>query len=101
LVSNAAGQGFSARATGGTGWGRVWVRTLVMTLTTVTNPNGHTPRAPQDFWSLIHHSYALVPAFGMPVYYESRISSTILASLLTCVPVIAEQRLLDTYTFLE
>ncbi|EFJ48709.1 hypothetical protein VOLCADRAFT_104568 [Volvox carteri f. nagariensis] len=54
-----------------------------------------------DFWSLIHHSYALVPAFGMPVYYESRISSTILASLLTCVPVIAEQRLLDTYTFLE
>ncbi|GLC42576.1 hypothetical protein PLESTB_001115700 [Pleodorina starrii] len=54
-----------------------------------------------DFWSLIHHSYALVPAFGMPVYYESRISSTILASLATCVPVIAERRLLDTYTFLD
>lgn len=50
---------------------------------------------------LIHRSYALVPAFGMPVYYESRISSTILASLITCVPVIAEQRLLDTYTFLR
>ncbi|KAG2440176.1 hypothetical protein HXX76_004289 [Chlamydomonas incerta] len=55
----------------------------------------------QDFWMLIHRSYALVPAFGMPVYYESRISSTILASLITCVPVIAEQRLLDTYTFLS
>ena len=39
----------------------------------------------QDFWGRIHDSYALVPAFGMPVYYESRISSTILASLITGV----------------
>lgn len=61
-----------------------------------------SPRvAHQDFWSLIHHSFALVPAFGMPVYYESRISSTILASLLTCVPIVAEQRLLRVYNFLR
>ncbi len=59
------------------------------------------PRAPQDFWSQIYTSYALVPSFGMPVYYESRISSTILASLITCVPIIAEQKLMDTYTFLK
>ncbi|PNH12639.1 hypothetical protein TSOC_000405 [Tetrabaena socialis] len=57
--------------------------------------------ASQEFWQAIHSSLALVPAFGMPVYYESRISSTILASLIACVPVIAEQRLLDTYTFLD
>mmetsp|Transcript_17798 Transcript_17798/g.38324 ORF Transcript_17798/g.38324 Transcript_17798/m.38324 type:complete len:401 (+) Transcript_17798:100-1302(+) len=61
----------------------------------------HHSRLPYpEFWSRIHHSLALVPAFGMPVYYESRISSTILASLITGTPVIAEQRLLDTYTFL-
>ncbi|GFR41928.1 hypothetical protein Agub_g2721, partial [Astrephomene gubernaculifera] len=54
-----------------------------------------------DFWSLIQRSYALVPLFGMPVYFESRISSTVLASLVTCVPLLAEQRLLDTYTFLS
>lgn len=53
-----------------------------------------------EFWGRIATSYALVPAFGMPVYYESRISSTILASLVTSAPVVAEQRLLDTYTFL-
>lgn len=60
-----------------------------------------TPSGPQDFWSQIYTSYALVPSFGMPVYYESRISSTILASLITCVPIIAEQKLLDTYTFIK
>ncbi|GAX79067.1 hypothetical protein CEUSTIGMA_g6507.t1 [Chlamydomonas eustigma] len=52
-----------------------------------------------EFWGRIYRSFALVPAFGMPVYYESRISSTIIASLITGVPLIAEQRLLDTYTF--
>jgi hypothetical protein len=38
----------------------------------------------QEFWGRIHRSLALVPSFGMPVYYESRISSTITASLVTC-----------------
>lgn len=43
----------------------------------------------QAFWGRIYHSLALVPAFGLaglnglPVYYESRISSTIIASLIT------------------
>ena len=37
----------------------------------------------QEFWGRIHRSYALVPAFGMSAYYESRISSTIIASLIT------------------
>eukprot|EP00199_Chlamydomonas_sp_CCMP681_P001055 CAMPEP_0119116000 /NCGR_PEP_ID=MMETSP1180-20130426/52044_1 /TAXON_ID=3052 ORGANISM="Chlamydomonas cf sp, Strain CCMP681" /NCGR_SAMPLE_ID=MMETSP1180 /ASSEMBLY_ACC=CAM_ASM_000741 /LENGTH=443 /DNA_ID=CAMNT_0007105111 /DNA_START=18 /DNA_END=1349 /DNA_ORIENTATION=+ len=54
----------------------------------------------QDFWGRIHRSLALVPAFGMATYYQSRVSSTIGASLTTCTPLIAEQRLLDTYTFL-
>ncbi|KAL6763640.1 hypothetical protein V8C86DRAFT_2492617 [Haematococcus lacustris] len=53
-----------------------------------------------EFWAHIHRSLALVPAFGMSVYYESRISSTILASFITSTPLIAEQRLLDTYPFL-
>ncbi|KAJ9522260.1 hypothetical protein QJQ45_008087 [Haematococcus lacustris] len=53
-----------------------------------------------EFWAHIHRSLALVPAFGMSVYYESRISSTIIASFISSTPLIAEQRLLDTYPFL-
>eukprot|EP00798_Chlamydomonas_sp_ICE-L_P019961 gene19961-26669_t len=52
------------------------------------------------FWARMHKALALVPAFGMPVYYESRISSTILASLITGTPLIANELMLTTYTFL-
>lgn len=54
-----------------------------------------------EFWARMHNALAIIPAFGSPIYYESRISSTILASIITSTPLIAEQRLIDTYTFLK
>ena len=54
-----------------------------------------------DFWGKMHNALAIIPAFGSPIYYDSRISSTILASIITSTPLIAEQRLIDTYTFLK
>ncbi|KAG1678796.1 hypothetical protein FOA52_012836 [Chlamydomonas sp. UWO 241] len=53
-----------------------------------------------EFWGRIYRSLALVPAFGMPVYLESRISSTITASLLTGTPLIADAQLMKVYSFL-
>ncbi|KAG2499815.1 hypothetical protein HYH03_002108 [Edaphochlamys debaryana] len=53
-----------------------------------------------EFWLTIHTSWALVPAFGTDQYLTSRISSTMLASLTACVPIIASRAILDVYTFL-
>ncbi|KAG2498446.1 hypothetical protein HYH03_003703 [Edaphochlamys debaryana] len=53
------------------------------------------------FWNAIHRSWALVPAFGNGKYLTSRISSTMLASLTACVPIIASRAILDVYTFLR
>ncbi|GIL64583.1 hypothetical protein Vafri_18474 [Volvox africanus] len=54
-----------------------------------------------DFWQTIYNSYALVPAFGNNQYLKTRISSTVLASLTTCVPMIATREILDVYTFFK
>ncbi|EFJ50229.1 hypothetical protein VOLCADRAFT_104053 [Volvox carteri f. nagariensis] len=54
-----------------------------------------------DFWQKIYSSYALVPAFGSNQYFKTRISSTVLASLTTCVPMIVTQKMLDVYSFFK
>ncbi|KAG2490241.1 hypothetical protein HYH03_011365 [Edaphochlamys debaryana] len=50
-----------------------------------------------EYWDLIDKSYALVPFHGTPQYYTMRCSSTVLASLITCVPLIADDTLLAAY----
>ncbi|KAG2494163.1 hypothetical protein HYH03_007798 [Edaphochlamys debaryana] len=50
-----------------------------------------------EYWELIDKSYALVPFHGTPQYYTMRCSSTVLASLTTCVPLIADDQLLEAY----
>ncbi|KAG2489656.1 hypothetical protein HYH03_011934 [Edaphochlamys debaryana] len=50
-----------------------------------------------EYWELIDKSYALVPFHGTPQYYTVRCSSTVLASLTTCVPLIANDELLAAY----
>lgn len=52
------------------------------------------------FYGVVHHSFALVPMLASPLYYRSKFSSTILTSLITGVPVIADQRLLDAYSMI-
>ncbi len=55
----------------------------------------------QEFWGRIHRSLALVPSLGHAQYFLSRITSTVLASLITSTPMIADRRLLDVYAFLR
>ncbi|KAG2494162.1 hypothetical protein HYH03_007797 [Edaphochlamys debaryana] len=50
-----------------------------------------------EYWELIDKSYALVPFHNTPQYYTMRCSSTVLASLTTCVPLIADDQLLEAY----
>lgn len=53
----------------------------------------------REYYETIHHSYALIPLFGSDKYYTMKFSSTILASLITGTPIIADQRLLNAYRF--
>ncbi|KXZ47353.1 hypothetical protein GPECTOR_36g76 [Gonium pectorale] len=53
------------------------------------------------FWQKVCTSYALIPAFGNNQYLTTRLSSTVLASLTTCVPIIATREFLDAYSFLS
>jgi hypothetical protein len=52
------------------------------------------------FYDVVAHSLALVPMLASPLYYKSKFSSTVLTSLITGVPIIADQRLLDAYSML-
>ncbi|PNH06755.1 hypothetical protein TSOC_006819 [Tetrabaena socialis] len=52
-----------------------------------------------EFWEEIYTSYALLPLFGNNWYLSMRISSTVLASLTTCVPIIATREFLKVYSF--
>lgn len=54
----------------------------------------------RDYYDKIHHSMALLPAFASDSYYVYKASSSVGASLLTGVPMIADQKLLDSYTHL-
>jgi hypothetical protein len=53
-----------------------------------------------EYYDKIHHSMALLPAFASDSYYEYKASSSVGASLLTGVPMIADQKLLNSYTHL-
>lgn len=48
----------------------------------------------------IHHTHALLLVLGSPVYLTSKMSSTMVSSLMTGVPVIADEAVLKAYTFL-
>lgn len=53
-----------------------------------------------DYYDKIHHSLALLPAFASDAYLVYKASSSIGASLLTGVPMIADQQLLNSYRHL-
>ncbi|KAH8555423.1 hypothetical protein BGW37DRAFT_477101 [Umbelopsis sp. PMI_123] len=53
-----------------------------------------------DYYDKIHHSLALLPAFASDSYLLYKASSSVGASLLTGVPLIADQALLDSYRHL-
>ncbi|KAG2482313.1 hypothetical protein HYH03_018755 [Edaphochlamys debaryana] len=53
------------------------------------------------YWELIAKSFAIVPMHGTKQYYTMRCSSNVLASLTTCVPLVADDALLGAYTFLQ
>jgi hypothetical protein len=58
-----------------------------------TNQRSHTP--PQ-----IHRTHALLLAWASPAYRTTKLSSTILTSLMTATPVIADTAVLESYGFL-
>jgi hypothetical protein len=53
------------------------------------------------FYDVVAHSLALVPMLASPLYYESKFSSTVYSSLITGVPMIADDRFLDAYTMID
>ncbi|CAO3680663.1 unnamed protein product [Umbelopsis ramanniana] len=54
-----------------------------------------------DYYDKIHHSLALLPAFASDSYLVYKASSSVGAALLTGVPLIADQALLDSYRHLS
>mmetsp|Transcript_39711 Transcript_39711/g.118156 ORF Transcript_39711/g.118156 Transcript_39711/m.118156 type:complete len:507 (-) Transcript_39711:834-2354(-) len=50
-----------------------------------------------DYYNAIHHTLALIPAFGNDVYYDRKFSSTVITSLITSTPIIADARILKAY----
>jgi hypothetical protein len=53
------------------------------------------------FYDVVAHSLALVPMLASPLYYESKFSSTVYSSMITGVPMIADDRFLDAYTMID
>jgi hypothetical protein len=53
------------------------------------------------FYDVVSHSLALVPMLASPLYYESKFSSTVYSSMITSVPMIADDRFLDAYTMID
>jgi hypothetical protein len=54
-----------------------------------------------DYYGLLGQNAALLTAFDSTAYYYERASSTIPAALISGTPVIADQRLLDAYSYLD
>jgi hypothetical protein len=54
-----------------------------------------------EYYDKIHHSLALLPAFASDSYLLYKASSSVGAALLTGVPLIADQALLDSYRHLS
>ncbi|KAG1659342.1 hypothetical protein FOA52_008396 [Chlamydomonas sp. UWO 241] len=53
-----------------------------------------------DYYNAIHHTLALIPAFASDAYYDRKFSSTVITSLITGTPVIADAQMLRSYSFL-
>ena len=53
-----------------------------------------------DYYAVLDHSFALLPAFATDEYLDRKASSSIPAALIGGVPVVATQAMLDAYTYL-
>ncbi|KAG2449778.1 hypothetical protein HYH02_005302 [Chlamydomonas schloesseri] len=51
----------------------------------------------RTFYEAIHHTFALIPALASAKYYSHKFSSTILSSLISGTPMIADARFLAAY----
>eukprot|EP00198_Chlamydomonas_reinhardtii_P007795 XP_001697132.1 predicted protein [Chlamydomonas reinhardtii] len=51
----------------------------------------------RTFYEAIHHTFALIPALASNKYYSHKFSSTILSSLISGTPMIADRRFLSAY----
>ena len=49
----------------------------------------------------MHHSHALLMVLGSHNYLTQKISSTVVSSLMTGIPVVADDATLAAYTFLK
>jgi hypothetical protein len=54
-----------------------------------------------EFYRIMSSSFALVPAFANNDYYDRKASSSVPAALIAGVPVVANQKLLDNYRYLD
>lgn len=54
-----------------------------------------------QFYDTISRSFALVPLVASPAYYDRKFSSTVITSLTTAIPVLADDKFLQAYRFLR
>ncbi|GAO51078.1 hypothetical protein SAICODRAFT_25178 [Saitoella complicata NRRL Y-17804] len=53
------------------------------------------------FYSTLSKSFALITAFASETYFTEKASSSVPASLISGCPLVADRKLLDTYTYLN
>ncbi|RSM17452.1 hypothetical protein CDV31_003701 [Fusarium ambrosium] len=53
-----------------------------------------------DFYALLSRSFSIIPGFASDTYYDRKASSTIPASLIAGAPIVANEELLNAYTYL-
>eukprot|EP00775_Hariotina_reticulata_P006842 gene6842-7060_t len=60
-------------------------------------------KTPPDsvFYDVVYHSYGIVPALANPAYYTCKLTSAVITSLMSGVPVIADTRLLEAYRMMK
>ncbi|BFZ62482.1 hypothetical protein YB2330_003576 [Saitoella coloradoensis] len=54
-----------------------------------------------DFYSILSDSFAVLTAFGEETYFSEKASSSVPASIISGCPLIADQRTLETYRYLD
>lgn len=60
-------------------------------------------KTPPDpvFYDVIYHSCGIVPALANPAYYTCKLTSAVITTLMTGVPVVADRAFLDAYSMLS
>jgi hypothetical protein len=53
-----------------------------------------------DFYAILSTAYAVLPAFATDHYFDRKASSTVPASIIAGVPLVASEELLNSYTYL-